>query len=84
MTGTRTINFTEEKIILNTETAYEELRWSAIEKIRETKDHLFIFVSVNQAILIPKRIFSTEDELNLVKQLILSKTATFLSTGSAQ
>jgi hypothetical protein len=65
--GERTIEFAENVLKATSNLSYGEMKWSSFEYLRETKDHLFLFQTVNQAIIIPKRIFSSEEEVTGVK-----------------
>jgi len=60
--GERKLTFSESGLMI--ETAFEETkyRWTAFEYLKEDKDHLFLFRTVQQAIIIPKRIFLLDQE----------------------
>lgn len=73
--GIRTVIFKEEHFILNNEFVYAELKWNSFEKIQESKDSIFLFQLVNQAIIIPKRIFLLPQEEYDVKSFIERKLA---------
>lgn len=76
MVGIRTVQFTNEGVIETTNHSTGEIKWTAFEYLRETQKHLFLFVTVNQAIILPKRIFSPLDEVEVIKKLIYEKIAT--------
>lgn len=57
--------FNTKHIIGNT-----EYNWSNIEKICNTKYNFLIYILKNQAIIIPKRIFENEQEMNETWELI--------------
>ncbi len=71
--GSRTIHFTEEGITESTKNSHGEIKWDAFEYLRETEKYLFLFVTVNQAIIFPKRIFVSIDEIEAVKSFIGKK-----------
>ena len=39
-----------------------KLKWPLVEKIATTADYIFIYISANNALIIPKRAFSSEDQ----------------------
>ena len=69
----REINCEEEKLIATTSNSHTEILWKAFEKIGETKEHFFLFIAVNQGIIIPKRIFETPTEIKTFKEFIADK-----------
>ncbi len=75
MTGQRTIELSENSLRATTDYSMSEIKWNAFEYLRETEDHLFLFQTVNQAIILPKRIFSNQEEMNSVKNFLKSKLA---------
>lgn len=39
-----------------------KMKWPLVEKIAATADYIFIYISANNALIIPKRTFETEDQ----------------------
>ena len=70
LTGFRTITFDSTKVIIQSQHSNSEINWSAFEKLGETKNHFFLFVTVNQAVLIPKRILNNNQEIDELRNLI--------------
>jgi hypothetical protein len=71
--GRRTLQLEEERLIAQTESSKTEIRWSAFEKVRETKDHFFLFVQVHQAIVVPKRVLNSPEEVNFFRDFVFHK-----------
>jgi hypothetical protein len=71
--GERTLTFDESE--LNVVTVFYDCKykWEGFEHLKESKQHLFLFTSVNQAIIIPKRIFLLAQEEHDVKSFIERK-----------
>lgn len=49
---------------------HSELNWNQIHKLYKTKHSFLIYITKNQAIVIPKRIFENEQEMNETWELI--------------
>ncbi|MDB5200887.1 MAG: YcxB family protein [Ferruginibacter sp.] len=49
-------------IVLKNEQSAHHFSWQAFIRKEETKDHYFLFVSAIQALIVPKRIFTTDVE----------------------
>ena len=73
MIGPRSIAFEEDKLIAITKYSRLELLWPGFEKLGETKNYFFLFLSVNQAIVLPKRIFNSEEEIEYLRSFINRK-----------
>ena len=71
--GPRTLTFTEENLLITTSLSESKLKWPAFEYLKESDEHLFLFLTVNQAYIIPKRIFLLDQELHDVKSFIERK-----------
>ncbi|MES2836953.1 MAG: YcxB family protein [Bacteroidota bacterium] len=70
--GHRTINFNDSKVYFKTDTENSEIEWKAFEKLCETEQYLFLFASVNQALIVPKKHLS-DIEVKELKELIRQK-----------
>ena len=58
--GKHTISISPEGLVSKGQFSEEKRSWQAIERIAETPDHAFFYVSSTSAIIIPKRTFSAE------------------------
>jgi len=56
------ITLTDEGVQSETNLSRSIYKWPAIEKIVETQEHLFLYVSGYSAIVVPKRSFQSEHE----------------------
>ena len=65
--GMHNINIENGEIIEKTSSGYIKNNIRDINEIQETKDHIFIYVSNNNAYVIPKRTFKSEEKLNSFK-----------------
>ena len=63
----------EEKLIAQTERSKTEIQWSAFEKVRETKDHFFLFLQMHQAIVIPKKVLKSPVEIDFFRDFVFQK-----------
>lgn len=68
-----TIKFNSEEnyIIVKTNNAEGKWAWKAIKDIHNEKENILIFVANRKMILVPKRVFATEEELNETWNLIM-------------
>lgn len=73
MIGQRTLEFTDNFLLATTTHSNGQMNWTSFEYLRETHDHLFLFQTVNQAIILPKRIFHSIEELSQVKAFLKLK-----------
>jgi hypothetical protein len=73
MIGQRTLEFTDGSFFATTPTSTAEIKWDAFEYLKETKNHFFLFQTVNMAIIIPKRIFQSTEEIIQVRIYLNSK-----------
>jgi len=71
--GERTLLLSETGLQVTTAYFDCHYKWDAFEYLRESKSHLFLFISVNQAIIIPRRIFLLEQEAYDVRAFIERK-----------
>ena len=55
-----TITLGPEFITTESQLSRSELKWNAIQKIRRTSSHLFLYISQHGAIVIPKRVFNSD------------------------
>ncbi len=54
------VEISETGVISKTEMGRSEMKWSAIENIRQTKKYILIYISDRAAMLIPKRYFDNQ------------------------
>lgn len=73
MLGMKTLHFEEDRLIELTDYTKSEIIWSAFEKFRESKDHFFLFIHVNQAIIVPKRAMILQTEIDSFRNFITQK-----------
>jgi hypothetical protein len=71
--GMKTLHLEEDKLIEQTDNSKSEILWSAFEKFKESKDHFFLFIHVNQAIIVPKRALSQSMEIDSFRNFITQK-----------
>ena len=62
MLGNRSLTLTEKCIIDSSTLSESKTDWSVIEKITQTKKHIFIFISAVAAYILPVRVFKDENE----------------------
>ena len=62
MLGNRSLTLTEKCIIDLSTLSESKTDWSVIEKITQTKKHIFIFISAVAAYILPVRVFKDENE----------------------
>ena len=48
------VEFYQDKILSNSSLGESKLKWDVVERIEETEDYIFIYISSLQAIIIPK------------------------------
>jgi YcxB-like protein len=60
--GKRRLVMTPEGLVCATEWSTATISWTGIEKIAATENHAFLYQAQNQAIVVPKRVFSSEED----------------------
>lgn len=68
--GRHTMSFNHKSISDSCDVAQESIKWNAIEKIEETEKHFFLMLSEIRAYIIPKKVFSDENQLEEFKETI--------------
>jgi hypothetical protein len=85
--GKQTIIITPEAVINETPTGEQKAFWSSVDKIVETSDYIFLYVSSVSAAIIPRSAFPSEEQRNafleLAKQYHQSATGRRSSTISS-
>jgi hypothetical protein len=71
--GPMIITFEEENVLLSYEFGESRFKWNLVESLKESPEYLFVFRTVNDAVIIPKRIFTHEQDLQDLKSLIERK-----------
>ena len=71
--GLKKITLGEEKLTATTASSTSEVHWSGFECLEESQTHFFLYTAVNQAIVIPKRVFSNGEEINHFRAFVKSK-----------
>ena len=70
--GKQSLTLNTDFLIQHTENSYSEIKWQAIDCMEENDNYFFLFLAANQAILIPKRIFSSESEIAATRELLIN------------
>ena len=60
-----TFTFDEEVIKTKSVYSYSELRWAAVQKFKQTRTHIFLYIKQHGALVIPKRVFESNDACDL-------------------
>jgi len=68
--GQRILTISPNGIIVKSDNGESKINWNLVNKIVESNDHLYIYVSSVSAYIIPKKIFKDEiDQNNFMKTL---------------
>ncbi len=73
LTGEREVTLLEDKIVLKGSFTYSEIKWKSLEKFIEHDDYLYLFIAINHAIILPKRVFVNQEEERQTIEFIKSK-----------
>jgi len=65
--------FNEDVIEYDAPDSSGNLKWSALKKFKESKEFFYLYTTSVSAIIIPKRAFNSESDLNAFKRLVVSK-----------
>jgi hypothetical protein len=65
--------FNEDVIEYDAPDSSGNLKWSTLKKFKETKEFFYLYTTSFSAIIIPKRAFNSESDLNAFKSLVVSK-----------
>ena len=71
--GQRTVNFDEQGIRSDTQLGHIEAPWSSFERFRETKNLFLLYQTKDYAGIVPKRVFSSPEQLAEFRNLIGSR-----------
>jgi ABC-type transport system involved in cytochrome bd biosynthesis fused ATPase/permease subunit len=71
--GELNYTFNEEGIQYDVPDSNGNLKWSAITKVKESKEFFYLYTTKVTAIIIPKRAFKIEDDLTVFKNLLVSR-----------
>lgn len=69
--GVHNLVFNEDSLIVNEPNSEQIIKWSAIKRVEETEDYIFVYLNSISACIIPK--FKIEDNKNQVKNLLKLK-----------
>lgn len=72
--GQQSMEISFSGVKVTTGTSSSEMSWKKINSIAETKQYIYIFISDQNAYIIPKRVFTSESE----EQQFLSNSKAFL------
>jgi hypothetical protein len=67
--------FLPEEIRINRPSASSVMNWNVVTEVRETRSLFLLQLGSNSSIPIPKRFFSSADEVDAWKNLVLSRVA---------
>lgn len=71
--GELNYTFNEEGIQYDVPDSNGNLKWSALKKVKESKEFFYLYTTKVTAIIIPKRAFKIEDDLTAFKNLVVSR-----------
>ena len=57
--GQRTLTISDELLVLESSNGRSELRWRIVQKCIRTRNHIFMYVSQQSSIVIPRRAFES-------------------------
>ncbi len=77
-----TLTLEPDFITAESQSSRSELKWDAVQKIRRTPSHLFIYLSQHGAIVIPNRTFNSDADKNEFWQYCQTKIKQHNSTGN--
>lgn len=72
--GEKELEFTDEHIAYRTKNAQGTSDWSTITKVAESSRAFYLYMDTNMAIMVPKRAFTNEAELNQFKNIVARNT----------
>lgn len=61
--GPHTVELTDEGVVERTPLRKLEVKWGAVERVASSDEHLFIWTSGFNAVVVPRRAFADEDAL---------------------
>lgn len=71
--GERDVTLLEDKIILKGSLTYSEIKWESLDKFVDHGNYLYLFIAVNHAIILPKRVFVNQEEERQTIEFIKAK-----------
>ena len=60
-----TITLDDDVIITESVHSRSEVQWSAIQKLVQTRSHIFLYIMKHGALIIPKRVFASDEDLDM-------------------
>lgn len=66
----RKIRLSEQGILETSPIGETNISWSQVDKVEETDEYIYIYISSISAHIIPKRVFSDEDEKQMFMRVI--------------
>jgi hypothetical protein len=73
MLGSKTLVFEENEVVAVTATSRSQISWTAFEKCIETNERFFLFLHLNQAIVVPKKAFEDRYQMDAFRKIISKK-----------
>ena len=74
--GRHILTLSEAGIHAKSPGSESDLEWSTIQKVLQSKSHIFLYISAVNALVIPKKAFPTEQSQQSFLDFVLSKTKT--------
>ncbi|MCB9056391.1 MAG: YcxB family protein [Chitinophagales bacterium] len=81
----RDFELTDEQISITIQGSTSYLKWESVTKYAVSENHFYLYTNSESAYLIPKRLFSTQSEINQFDKFVLEKvplSASFRSIRS--
>jgi hypothetical protein len=70
----RTLTVSDEAFVTESEYGRSEARWSIVQKLTRTRSHVFIYVSQENAVLVPRRAFESAAQWEAFYEICRQKT----------
>jgi hypothetical protein len=71
--GLKEMEFADDKISYSTKNSQGTCEWSSIKYLKESSKAFYLYMDTNMALLIPKRTFTTENELEDFRKILNKK-----------
>ncbi len=71
--GSRYLEFGDNEITCNTSDSSSTIAWTKVKELGQGKKALYLYIDTNMAYIVPRRVFSSEQEMNAFIALVNSK-----------
>ena len=71
--GQKEMEFGDDKITYTTKNSQGTCEWASVKYLKESPKAFYLYMDANMAMLVPKRTFGTEDELEEFRNIINKK-----------